>query len=205
MEQKPYVEQAHEGLEQTRAHAAEAVKSAAETGSSFVDNQRRLFAVEIDGYACALHEAARQLHDQSQDRVGDYTERFASSLDSLAYNLRERDIRDSFDRFSDFARRQPMLFAGGAVAFGFLLTRFVKSSSHEGYEHESGGTFKEKVASGVEKAKEKVGAGKEKMSEQVHSEEYHAAEPPHESHTAADVEIPVILKPHDPGHPDRPV
>lgn len=46
------------------------------------------------------------------------------------------------DQTSRMVRRQPALFIGGAVAAGFLLSRFLKSSEHHessgGYESRSG-------------------------------------------------------------------
>jgi hypothetical protein len=205
MEHKPYEKQtqhqASEALDQARTHTAEMVRSATESGSSFIENQRRLAAAEVDGYACALHETARQLHEQSQDRVAGYTERLADGLDDFARNLRERDLRDGFDRLTDFARRQPMLFLGGAVAAGFAFTRFLKSTADGGHESP-------RTSEMAAEVKEKLATGKEKVRETIHEKSTEVREKSDEAPhgrtsptTAAEAEIPVILKPHEPAHP----
>ncbi|HET8787607.1 MAG TPA: hypothetical protein VFO47_02520, partial [Actinomycetes bacterium] len=62
---------------------------------------------------------AEQVASQA-DRVGDYLK--AASGDRIL-----RDVED-------FARRQPMLVAAGALALGFAASRFLKASSGRRYE-----------------------------------------------------------------------
>jgi hypothetical protein len=52
------------------------------------------------------------LPEQGADRLGD-----------LARTLRNSDAWTMLTQVEDFARRQPVLFAGAAMAFGFALTR----------------------------------------------------------------------------------
>lgn len=175
---------ASEMLDETRSRAHEKVRSTAKKGREMWDSQKRMVAVEVDGYACALKEAARSLHDQQQDSVAHYVERAADGLNHLAHNLRERDLGNMVGRVSDFAKRQPGVFLGGAVAAGFLLSRFLKSSAEEN-----------------------------KWPEESMGPEYHESREPERAssevepgpYTAADVEIPVIIQPHgDVEHPGGP-
>jgi hypothetical protein len=193
--------QAHTGamLDETRARAGETVRRVAKEGGGFIDSQKRLAAVEVDGYACALHETARQLHDQQQDAVADYAERVASSLDSLAHNLRDKDMGEVIDNIGDFARRQPGVFITGAVAMGFLLSRFMKSSESDvGY---STGEMKEDIQ---ERGEPEVKAEPAMTTEaEMKGEPSGTEHPEGEPYTSADVEIPVILKPHEPIRPEE--
>jgi hypothetical protein len=47
----------------------------------------------------------------------------------VATALKERSVDDMLASVADFARRQPALFFAGAVATGFALSRFSKSSA----------------------------------------------------------------------------
>lgn len=176
---------ASEVMDEARSRAHEKVRGTAKRGLDMWESQKRMAAVEVDGYACALKEAARSLHDQQQDSVAHYVERAADGLDHLAHNLREQDFGNMVNRFSDFARRQPGVFLGSAVAAGFLLSRFLKSSAEEGREYEK--SWPEELA---EERYHKPEEGERP------SPEVQAASGPY---TAADVEVPVIIQPHGDG------
>ncbi len=50
-------------------------------------------------------------------------EQGADQLANFAQTLRNSDARTMLAQVEDFARRQPVLFTGAAVALGFALTR----------------------------------------------------------------------------------
>ncbi|HSV28324.1 MAG TPA: hypothetical protein VLL76_02160, partial [Candidatus Omnitrophota bacterium] len=52
----------------------------------------------------------------------------AEQLDRVSNYLRQSDWNDILVGAENFARRQPYWFVGGAVAAGFLMARFLKSS-----------------------------------------------------------------------------
>jgi hypothetical protein len=74
---------------------------------------------DAPGIAQHMHDAAREL------------ERFAQDLE-------ERSIGDLMQNVTDFAKRQPTMFIAGSVLAGFMLTRFLKSSSSDENESASG-------------------------------------------------------------------
>ncbi|MCA1772336.1 MAG: hypothetical protein LC677_06885 [Halomonas sp.] len=43
---------------------------------------------------------------------------------------RDKDLRSVCDDARSFSRREPALFIGGVIAAGFLVSRFLRSSSH---------------------------------------------------------------------------
>lgn len=113
---------------------AQALKRDAEMrGREFVDERKARAAEEINDVAGALRMSADHLRDQQRDQVGRYVSWAADELESFASTLRQRDLGDWLRQTEQFARRQPAAFVGGAVAAGFLLSRFLKASSkHDG-------------------------------------------------------------------------
>jgi hypothetical protein len=105
-----------------------------------VENQKRAAADQAGGVADALRKTGDELNRQQQPYLAHYANRFAASLERMAGTLREKDPDTLIGQTQDFARRQPGLFLGGAVAAGFALSRFLKSSDnrrHTGYSPSS--------------------------------------------------------------------
>lgn len=93
-------------LHQQMVSGAEYVRSISQTAHTA--------ARELEGKA---PELARMVHD-----VADRAERFAD-------DLRGRSADEMLDSAWTYARQNPRVFLGGAVAVGFLLARFAKSSA----------------------------------------------------------------------------
>lgn len=112
------------------------VQEAKETGKSLLDNQKRAAAESLDGWAEALHRAAEQLqHDDSS--VAMFARRAAEGLAGFSGSLRQRDVDSLLAQAQDFARRRPAIFLGGALATGFVLARFLKSSGQRSFAERS--------------------------------------------------------------------
>src|SRR3546814_8495932 len=62
--------------------------------------------------------------------VGEYADQAARGREGFAQTLREKDLDGLVEDVGDFARRQPALFLGGAVALGFAMSRFLKTSGN---------------------------------------------------------------------------
>jgi hypothetical protein len=116
------------------------VDKAKSQAESMLGEQKHAAAGQIEGLARALRKTAEQLDTQDQGPVARYVERAADGLDRLGGTLRDRDIDSLATQVQDFARRQPGVFLGGAVAAGFLVARFLKASSRsdESYSAASG-------------------------------------------------------------------
>lgn len=113
--------------EETRGEAERIAREATAAGRDIMDRQRASLASEIDAIVKALKKTADALHDEHQDSIGDYAKRAADGLSHFAHDLRDKDVGTLVQRVNDYARRQPGIFLGGAVATGFVLSRFLKS------------------------------------------------------------------------------
>jgi hypothetical protein len=135
---------AREGAEDVKAQAKQGAERMAEETrrqtNETVENQKRAAADQAGGLAGALRKTGDELNRQQQPYLAHYANRFATSLDRMAGTLRKRDADSLIGQAQEFARRQPGLFLGGAVAAGFTLSRFLKSSDdrqHTGYRPSS--------------------------------------------------------------------
>jgi hypothetical protein len=128
--------------ESSKSWLSSTVEQAQETASAATDRlknrtrdaaeqQKRAGADQIGGVADAMEAAAGKLEGQMPLAAG-YIEDVAKQLDTMASALRERSVDDMLGNVADFARKQPALFFGGAIAAGFALSRFAKSSANRG-------------------------------------------------------------------------
>ncbi|MBA2410066.1 MAG: hypothetical protein H0V62_09960 [Gammaproteobacteria bacterium] len=117
--------------DQVKQQARDAAQQAKTQADSMLGEQQQAAAGQLQGVAKALRKTAEQLDSQDQGPVARYAERAADSLDSLGDKLRDRDIDSLAAQVQDFARQQPGVFLGGAVAAGFLVARFLKSSARD--------------------------------------------------------------------------
>jgi hypothetical protein len=90
-----------------------------------------------------LRQAGQQLADNDEGTLAHYTDSLAGQLDQFSNSLREREIGSLIDDAKQLAHRQPELFVIGALAAGFVLGRFFKSSSSArsnqiGYDYQFG-------------------------------------------------------------------
>jgi hypothetical protein len=90
--------------------------------------RREAAAGEIGSVAGALRQSAETLRSDEHGLTARYVSEAADGLQRLSEAVRGRDVRDLIGEVEDFARRQPAVFLGGAVAAGFVLSRFLKSS-----------------------------------------------------------------------------
>lgn len=106
---------------------------ATETGKSLLESQKRAAADSLEGWAHALRRTADQLQ-QDDSSVASIARRAADGLTNFSGSLRDRDVTSLFTQAQDFARQRPAMFLTGALATGFLLARFLKSSGQRGYD-----------------------------------------------------------------------
>ena len=124
------------------------VKEAAKTASRAVKDQASEFATSvghelsktaedqkargvdaIQGFVRAITSAAAELEGQSP-RVAQSVRDAAKKVEGLSENISSRNVDELMKAATELARSQPMLFIGGAVAAGFALSRFLKSSGN---------------------------------------------------------------------------
>ena len=108
--------------------ASSAAGQVGEAAQSQLDETKRGAADSARQAADAARDAASNLRDRDQAWLANLVERGAAGLSDLADTLRSNDLSGLLRRTEDFARSQPVLFAGGALALGFALTRVARTA-----------------------------------------------------------------------------
>jgi len=114
-----------------RSQAEELFDAAKERAKGIAVEQKDAAAGQLGCVARGLREAAQSMRKES-DFAGRYAEEAATRLESVSDELRQADLDQLVDRSERYARANPAIFLGGAVAVGFVLARFFKSSAHRG-------------------------------------------------------------------------
>lgn len=99
--------------------------------SATLGEQQQAAAAGIGQFAQALRKAAHEGGGERNATVENLAESAAQGLDRVSQTLRSKDLDTMVREVESFARSQPMVFLGTAVAVGFLAFRFLKSSSPE--------------------------------------------------------------------------
>lgn len=118
---------AAEGLaEDAKSKARDAGEAIVDKARERADTAKDNVAEEISSVSSALRRASDDLRDGSpQERT------FAAAADALADvadTVRGKDLGEMADHLSDFARRNPLAFLGGAALLGFAGARMAKAS-----------------------------------------------------------------------------
>lgn len=80
---------------------------------------------EVNQAADAAHRASDAFDSGSIQSQA--LEQLAQGIDGVASRLQGRSVDELFDDVTLFARRNPLLFLGGAAIAGFAAARFLKS------------------------------------------------------------------------------
>lgn len=116
-------------------HQAPSVDDMAEDVRSRIEAQSTRAADSAQHAADAARQAARGLRGEEAWMAG-LVEQGADRLTDLARTLRENDLRSLLTRVEEFARSQPVLFTGAAVALGFMLSRTVGTAQQGRGRHD---------------------------------------------------------------------
>ncbi len=107
---------AKSALEQTRTAAEQKLQ----------EGTQRL-AGQVQTAASALHRAAGDV-EQENGWLGIALHKTAEGLETATRSLQSGDVRSLVNELNGFARRQPAVFLGGALALGFVLARIGKTA-----------------------------------------------------------------------------
>jgi len=110
------------------AQASELASNVAGELETSAEDQKRRGAETMRAFAGAVQHAAGEL-DHASPVVARQFRTAAQKVEELSEGLRDRSVRDLVSDVSEFARRQPLWFFGGAIIAGFTLSRFLKSSA----------------------------------------------------------------------------
>ena len=93
--------------------------------------QQQAAAAGLGQFAQALRKAAHEGDAERNPTLQQVADRAAEGLDRFSQTLRSKDFDTMVRDVESFARSQPAVFLGAAVAVGFLAIRFLKSSNPE--------------------------------------------------------------------------
>jgi len=114
--------------DQVKSQVSDLSQAAQEQASSFLGDQKDMAAQSLGGVAQALRHAGQELADNDQSTLAQYTDSLAGQIDNFSNSLRDREIGSLLEDAKQLAYRQPEWFVAGALAAGFALGRFFKSS-----------------------------------------------------------------------------
>ena len=119
--------------------SAPVMDQAAEQVTSRLDMGKDYVAESVTGVAQALRQTGQHLReDGAQPALATYADRGAEQVERFGGYLRQRDTGQIVTDLEGFARRQPMVFAGGAFALGMLAVRFLRSGGQPQQSSASG-------------------------------------------------------------------
>lgn len=95
-----------------------------------VSSLRPQAAAGVEHAADAARQAAGSLRGD-EAWLAQIVEQGADKLSGLAQTLRTNDLQTLLSKTEQFARQQPVLFAGAAMALGFALTRAAASAARD--------------------------------------------------------------------------
>jgi ElaB/YqjD/DUF883 family membrane-anchored ribosome-binding protein len=119
---------AQQATQQAKAAAASLGSEANQQFSGRLSAQIDAGADLVDQVADAARTVADDL-DAKAPQLAGMIRNAAHSAEDFAQEVRGRSMAELVDMTSQYARRQPAIFVGAAVASGFLIARFVKSSA----------------------------------------------------------------------------
>jgi hypothetical protein len=102
-------------------------QAAADIGEQ-AEAQKSRVADGADHAADAARRTAQNLRGD-ETWMADLIEQGAGKLTDMAQTLRESDLNTLLLRTQQFARNQPVMFTGAAVALGFALTRVIGAAA----------------------------------------------------------------------------
>lgn len=118
-----------------REEAARAAADSPAAGRIADDIRERMSSLRpqaaegVQHAADAAHHAAGTLRGE-EEWMAQLIEQGAAKLSSLADTLRTNDLQALLAKSQQFARRQPVLFTGAAMALGFALARAATAAAH---------------------------------------------------------------------------
>lgn len=120
--------QAGEAVQDAAEQATEQGRAAGETVREHVDRQSTAAGEQATAASGAIRQAGTELRSQGNDLPAQVAERAAEQLDRAGRYLRDSDGDRILHDVEDFARRQPWVVAGIALAAGLAGARLLKAS-----------------------------------------------------------------------------
>lgn len=118
--------------EQVQEKAVDLKEQVTAQATDKLSSQKDVASDGLNTVAHAFRQTSEQLRGNDQEGIAQYVDRAAGQVEQFAGYLAKSDLRGLARDAESFARREPALFLGGALAVGLLAARFLKSSSQGG-------------------------------------------------------------------------
>ncbi|RIK25116.1 MAG: hypothetical protein DCC55_40845 [Chloroflexi bacterium] len=128
---KQQVQQASQQIkEQAGEQVKETTQQVQKQAKAMLQQRKEQAAGELNGIAQALRAVGNQdgMAIHNQERIAGYADQLAGQIDHAARYLAEKEVDQIMRDAQGFARRQPGIFLGGALALGLVLGRFLRTS-----------------------------------------------------------------------------
>lgn len=120
----------YDSLKQKGQESAEELKDTAQQqAESAFAQQRESAAEQTKILGAVFQKAADEFDRQKQPFCSQQARKLAQTADRFSQTMREKDLHSMCKEAESYGRKEPALFIGGAIAAGFLVTRFLRSSS----------------------------------------------------------------------------
>lgn len=123
-------------IEQARDVASKVKSKATELVMTRVSRRQEQSAMELTSLANVLREKGEELEDSI---LAPLVGGAANQIDRASTYLEDASLKDVVGSTDKLARREPMLFLGGAFALGVLCARFLRSPAHHEREEQPTG------------------------------------------------------------------
>jgi hypothetical protein len=110
-----------------------------EKAAEMAERQKETGIAQVGRVAKAVHAAADQIEKDIPQAAG-YIHRAAEGLEHASSAIQNRSVGEMVEFVEEFARRNPAAFFGSTVLAGFVLSRFLKSSSEHSRRMQSDGS-----------------------------------------------------------------
>jgi len=134
----PMGSKAQDAASAAQEKGKEAASSALDQVKTQLDTRSTTVGEGITSFAGAARQASQQMREEGKDGPAQLVDKAADRVEGLGSYLTQADGDTLMRDVEDFARRQPMVFAVGGVAMGFLAARFLRASSERRYAQHHG-------------------------------------------------------------------
>ncbi|MDQ2687165.1 MAG: hypothetical protein M3Y28_04785 [Armatimonadota bacterium] len=123
-------QQAQQAVQQGQQLATRAWDTGRSQFKTLLTAQKDGVATRLDDVAKMLQQSGSQLREQGQAGGGQIAERLADRVAQISTTVHDKEIEEIIADTEDFARARPAVFLSVVGLLGFILARFLKSSSH---------------------------------------------------------------------------
>lgn len=130
-------EKAADVSQDVKRRAAETADEVRGRAESEIDQRTTATGDRLGSVADALRDTSRDLEQRDDEFFAGYADMAADQVDQLSSYLQEHSAGDFISDLRRIAERQPEATAAVALGVGFMIGRFLKSSSTRREEHMS--------------------------------------------------------------------